>query len=158
VLPIQPIPTCWPPETSEAPDKIKPAGVKVYDALRTARPQQGVSDEAPLIFRHTRAHLLTVGDAVGCRIKKPAGVKVYDALRTACPQQGVGDKDAHIFHCTTYAFRYPVDKEGGASLEPHFRFNLFQFCRVLDGLFKALDNVICRAQVELRAARERAGR
>ena len=37
------------------------------------------------------------------------------------------------------AFRYPLDRKGNASLTPRFEFNLFEFCKILDELFPALE-------------------
>jgi hypothetical protein len=54
----------------------------------------------------------------------------------------------------SYAFRYPLDTKGGASLPPHFRFNLFEFCEVLDSLFPALEGAAIGACEELQATLE----
>lgn len=52
------------------------------------------------------------------------------------------------------AFRYPVDTKGGASLTSHFRFNLFEFCEILDGLLIALEGASIGAYEELQVTYE----
>ncbi len=54
----------------------------------------------------------------------------------------------------SYAFRYPIDTKGSASLPSHFRFNLFEFCEVLDGLFPVLEGAAIGAYEELQATFE----
>ena len=54
----------------------------------------------------------------------------------------------------SYAFRYPVDTKGKASLSSHFRFNLFEFCETLDGLLKVLKGATIGAYEEFQAAAE----
>jgi hypothetical protein len=54
----------------------------------------------------------------------------------------------------SYAFRYPVDTKGRASLNPNFRFNLFDFCDVLDSLFPALQGAAICAYEELEATHD----
>jgi hypothetical protein len=40
----------------------------------------------------------------------------------------------------SFAFRYPTQKDGkSAALASHFRFNLFEFCEVLDPIYSILD-------------------
>jgi hypothetical protein len=51
----------------------------------------------------------------------------------------------------SYAFRYPVDTKGKASLASHFRFNLFEFCEILDGLLKVLKGATIGAYEEFQA-------
>jgi hypothetical protein len=52
------------------------------------------------------------------------------------------------------AFRYPLDTKGNASLSTHFRFNLFEFCDVLDSLFPLLEGVALGAHEELQQTYE----
>ena len=53
------------------------------------------------------------------------------------------------------AFRYPTQKDGTtASLESHFRFNLFDFCDTLDPVFPLLDGAAVGAHEELQAEYE----
>ena len=40
----------------------------------------------------------------------------------------------------SYAFRYPVNKDGSGSVESSFRFNLFKFCDILDELLPVLED------------------
>lgn len=54
----------------------------------------------------------------------------------------------------SHAFRYPIDTKGSASLASHFRFNLFEFCEVLDGLLSVFEGAAIGAYEELRAMRE----
>ncbi len=54
----------------------------------------------------------------------------------------------------SYAFRYPLDTKGKASLITYFRFNLFEFCEVLDGLFPVLESAVTGAYEELQATME----
>ncbi|MGD1155736.1 MAG: hypothetical protein ABSA41_07895 [Terriglobia bacterium] len=49
----------------------------------------------------------------------------------------------------SYAFRYPLDTKGSASLGSHFRFNIFEFCDVLDELFPVLEGAAIGAYEEL---------
>lgn len=49
----------------------------------------------------------------------------------------------------SYSFRYPIDTKGGAILPSYFRFNLFEFCEILDGLFAALEGAAYGAYEEL---------
>jgi len=48
----------------------------------------------------------------------------------------------------SYAFRYPVDTSGAPSLEKDFKFNVFQFCAVLDDLFPTLEGAAIGAYEE----------
>lgn len=52
------------------------------------------------------------------------------------------------------AFRYPINTTGSASLASHFRFNLFEFCEILDILFLALEGAAIAAYEELQATYE----
>lgn len=54
----------------------------------------------------------------------------------------------------SHAFRYPINTKGSASLASHFRFNLFEFCEILDGLFPALEGAAIGAYEELQATLE----
>jgi len=54
----------------------------------------------------------------------------------------------------SYAFRYPIDTKGSASLKSHFRFNLFEFCEILDGLFLTLQGAVIGAYEELQGTYE----
>ncbi len=54
----------------------------------------------------------------------------------------------------SYAFRYPVDTKGRDSLKRDFRFNVFDFCEVMDGLLNALQGATYAAYEELDATRE----
>ncbi|MGD0009985.1 MAG: hypothetical protein ABSE93_15745 [Terriglobia bacterium] len=49
----------------------------------------------------------------------------------------------------SYAFRYPLDTKGSAMLGPDFRFNIFEFCDVLDELFPVLEGAAIGAYEEL---------
>ena len=49
----------------------------------------------------------------------------------------------------SYAFRYPIDTKGRAILTSYFRFNLFEFCELLDGLFTTLEGAAYGAYEEL---------
>lgn len=49
----------------------------------------------------------------------------------------------------SHAFRYPLDRKGNASLTPCFEFNLFEFCRMLDELFPALEGAAFAAYEDL---------
>lgn len=49
----------------------------------------------------------------------------------------------------SYAFRYPLDTKGNASLTPFFEFNLFEFCKILDELFPALEGAAFAAYEDL---------
>lgn len=59
--------------------------------------------------------------------------------------------DLHTIDAGSYAFRYPLDTKGGASLASHFRFNLFEFCEVLDSLLSALEGAAIGAYEEHQA-------
>jgi hypothetical protein len=56
----------------------------------------------------------------------------------------------------SYAFRYPIDKKGNASIASHFRFNLFEFCETLDGLMKVLKGATIGAYEEFQVRAEAA--
>ncbi|MHA2231404.1 MAG: hypothetical protein ACXAB4_02825 [Candidatus Hodarchaeales archaeon] len=47
--------------------------------------------------------------------------------------------ELHAVDKGSSAFRYPLDTKGNASLATHFRFNLYEFCEVLDSLFPVLE-------------------
>jgi hypothetical protein len=57
--------------------------------------------------------------------------------------------ELHAVDAGSYAFRYPLDTKGDASLTAHFRFNLFEFCEVLDSLFPVLEGAAIGAYEEL---------
>jgi len=54
----------------------------------------------------------------------------------------------------SYAFRYPLDTKGKASLASYFKFNLFEFCEVLDSLFPVLEGAAVGAYEELQTTYE----
>lgn len=54
----------------------------------------------------------------------------------------------------SYAFRYPIDTKGNASLASHFRFDLFEFCEVLDEILRVLQGAAIGAYEELHATVE----
>jgi hypothetical protein len=58
-------------------------------------------------------------------------------------------KELHAVDSGSYAFRYPVDTKGAASLESNFCFNLFRFCEILDELFPTLEGAAIGAHEEL---------
>lgn len=62
--------------------------------------------------------------------------------------------DLHAVDAGSYAFRYPLDTKGNASLATRFRFNLFDFCDVLDNLFPALEGAAIGAYEELQTTME----
>ena len=49
----------------------------------------------------------------------------------------------------SYAFRYPLDTKGGASLQVAFQFNLFDFCEILDDLLETLEGAAIGAHYKL---------
>lgn len=49
----------------------------------------------------------------------------------------------------SYAFRYPLDTKGSASLKSDFRFDIFEFCDVLDELFPVFEGAAMGAYEEL---------
>ena len=49
--------------------------------------------------------------------------------------------ELHAIDARSHAFRYPIDTKGSASLASHFRFDIFEFCGILDSLFPMLDSV-----------------
>jgi hypothetical protein len=53
--------------------------------------------------------------------------------------------ELHVIDAGSYAFRYPVDTKGAASLEQDFRFNVFRFCSILDELFPTLEGAVIGA-------------
>lgn len=62
--------------------------------------------------------------------------------------------EIHAVDVHSDAFRYPLDTKGSPSLASHFRFDLFQFCEILDGLFLALQGAAIGATEELQAENE----
>ena len=48
----------------------------------------------------------------------------------------------------SYSFRYPVNREGKASLEEDFQFNVFKFASILDDLFPTLEGAVIGAHEE----------
>jgi hypothetical protein len=56
----------------------------------------------------------------------------------------------------SYAFRYPIDTKGNASLASNFRFDLFEFCELLDELLRALQGAAIGAYEELQTTFEMA--
>jgi hypothetical protein len=62
--------------------------------------------------------------------------------------------EIHAVDARSDAFRYPLDTKGGPSLASHFRFDLFEFCEILDGLFLALEGAAIGAYEELQAENE----
>ena len=62
--------------------------------------------------------------------------------------------ELHAVDAGSYAFRYPIDTNGSASLASHFRFNVFEFCSVLDTLFRVLEGAAIGAYEELQATLE----
>lgn len=62
--------------------------------------------------------------------------------------------ELHEVDAGSYAFRYPLDTKGGASLASHFRFDLFEFCEVLDSLFSVFEGAAFGAYEELQATLE----
>jgi len=57
--------------------------------------------------------------------------------------------ELHNVDTRSFAFRYPLDNKGNASLSPNFEFNLFNFCEILDCLLSALEGVAFAAYEEL---------
>lgn len=62
--------------------------------------------------------------------------------------------ELHRVDVGSYAFRYPIDSKGSASLASHFRFNVFEFCGVLDTLLPVLEGAAIGAHEELQATLE----
>ena len=54
----------------------------------------------------------------------------------------------------SFAFRYPVNTKGKASLPPDFTFDLVVFCETLDGLLNALDGAKTAAREQFEAHME----
>jgi hypothetical protein len=71
---------------------------------------------------------------------------VADFRKTIAEFQAVDAKSS--------TFRYPIDTKGGASLTSHFRFNLFDFSEIIDGLLVALEGATIGAYEELQATYE----
>lgn len=59
--------------------------------------------------------------------------------------------EIHTIDVGSYAFRYPIKKDGTASLPSHFRFDLFEFCGVLDKILPALEGAAIGAGDEFEA-------
>jgi hypothetical protein len=57
--------------------------------------------------------------------------------------------ELHAVDVLSDTFRYPVNKKGGSPLVSHFRFDLFEFCEVLDSLLTALESASIGAHEEL---------
>ena len=57
--------------------------------------------------------------------------------------------ELHAVDVQSGTFRYPINTKGSASLEAHFKFNVFEFCSVFDSLFPLLDSLVCAAQEEV---------
>lgn len=95
-----------------------------------------------------RQHLERVFEAYGWEwdLGTPHFRSLDDLLKTIAELQAV---DAG-----SYAFRYPLDTRGSASLAPHFRFDLFEFCEVLDSLFPVFQGAAIGAYEELQATLE----
>lgn len=62
--------------------------------------------------------------------------------------------ELHAVDAGSYAFRYPLDTKGSASLPSRFCFDLFGFCEVLDSLFPVLEGAAMGAYEELQATYE----
>jgi len=62
--------------------------------------------------------------------------------------------ELHSVDARSDAFRYPLDTKGQPSLESHFRFDLFEFCAVLDSLFPVFEGAAVGAYEELHATLE----
>jgi hypothetical protein len=62
--------------------------------------------------------------------------------------------ELHAVDAGSYAFRYPLDTKGKASLPTRFSFDLFEFCEVLDSLFPVLEGAAIGAYEELQATYE----
>ena len=67
-------------------------------------------------------------------------------------RQVIGELEA--VDAGSYAFRYPISRKGTPSLDSHFRFNLFEFCELLDELLPVFDGVETAAHEELQATYE----
>ncbi len=57
--------------------------------------------------------------------------------------------ELHDIDARSVAFRYPLDTKGSPLLGPHFRFNIFELCDVLDELFPVLRGATSCAFEEL---------
>ncbi len=66
--------------------------------------------------------------------------------------------ELHSVDARSDAFRYPLNTKGQPSLKSHFRFDLFEFCEVLDNLLPALEGAAIAAHEELQVTREEMGR
>jgi hypothetical protein len=62
--------------------------------------------------------------------------------------------ELHAVDKLSDTFRYPLNTKGGASLPSHFRFDLFEFCQVLDGLLAGLEGATICAYEELQITME----
>jgi hypothetical protein len=62
--------------------------------------------------------------------------------------------ELHQVDAGSYAFRYPLDTKGRPSLASHFRFDLFEFCEILDSLFSVFEGAAIGAYEELQATLE----
>lgn len=76
------------------------------------------------------------------------------AFRSLSDFRSIIGQFANVDACS-YAFRYPTTKDcKSASLESGFRFNLFNFCEVLDPIYKILDGAAFGAREELQSEYE----
>jgi hypothetical protein len=109
-----------------------------------------VIDRNTLLTTHSldklRLHLEQVFEAYGWEwdLGTPNFTSIKDFRNIVAELQAV---DAG-----SYAFRYPLDTKGNASLKAQLRFNLFDFCEVLDSLFPALEGAAIGAHEELQVA------
>jgi hypothetical protein len=62
--------------------------------------------------------------------------------------------ELHEVDAGSDAFRYPLNTKGGALLPSHFRFDVFEFCEVLDSLFLVFEGATMGMYEELQATHE----
>jgi len=62
--------------------------------------------------------------------------------------------ELHAVDARSFAFRYPIDTKGAPSLAEYFRFNLLEFCEILDELFPLFDGATTAAYEDLQARYE----
>ncbi len=63
-------------------------------------------------------------------------------------QSAIGELDA--VDAQSFAFRYPTQRDGRSpALRSHFRFNLFEFCEILDPVYPVLDGAAYGAYEQL---------
>jgi hypothetical protein len=65
--------------------------------------------------------------------------------------------ELHSVDARSDAFRYPLNTKGDPSLKSCLRFDLFEFCDVLDSLLAGLQGAAIAAQEELQVTREEMG-